>query len=446
MRRVRFHFCPPIRTPPHPPSSSCRHTPVVSIIYKMSWWLRMASIPPATLNPLFVRLIRGVIHWCYDVHRLYISLLFSHLTKLAYISHPSDKPDRILSHATPSFLSSPPSSTTIAPHHHPSMSHQYDSPPSTSVGLPASTLDPEHADSDITPIKGEELDTAHTRLLDALSRETQRQNPSRGHTLLQQCIAECIGTMFIVIFGVGSVCSAIVTGSGLELWHVASIWGFGVSFAVLVSMSVSGAHLNPAVSLAFALFRPRDFPFSKLLPYMGSQYLGGVLGGAFNLMVFGPVFSWFERTQGITRGDAASVLTASAFGEYFPNPGGKIPREVISTAFAFLVEAWQAAILIFVVLSVTDPKHKAMGNPSMIPLYIGFTVGTLIAMYAPITQGGFNPARDFGPRLVAVMAGWGKIAIPGPRNGFWVYLIAPHVGGVVGAFSYDFLIKPGMFD
>ena len=72
----------------------------------------------------------------------------------------------------------------------------------------------------------------------------------------------------------------------------------------------------------------------------------------------------------------------------------------------------------------------------VIPGLIGFTVAMLIALYAPLTQAGWNPARDFGPRLVAYFAGWGKVAIPGPRGGFWVYIIGPYIGGIIaGGFS-----------
>ena len=72
------------------------------------------------------------------------------------------------------------------------------------------------------------------------------------------------------------------------------------------------------------------------------------------------------------------------------------------------------------------------------------TVAVLIALFAPITQAGWNPARDFGPRIVAYFAGWEDIAIPGPRDGFWIYIIGPLIGGPIGAALYDFVLRPAL--
>ncbi|OSX73708.1 hypothetical protein BU14_0331s0024 [Porphyra umbilicalis] len=250
----------------------------------------------------------------------------------------------------------------------------------------------------------------------------------------------------IVVFGVGVVCTATLTDSAAGLWQVATVWGFGVALAILCTASVSGAHLNPAVSLAFALFRPDDFPWKKLLPYWAAQYAGGVLGGALNLALFGPLFAAYEAREGIVRGEGGSVVTAAAFGEYFPNPGfaKTVPPSAVSPAHALAVEAWGTGVLMFVILAIIDGRQKLMGGKEMIPFYIGFTVAVLISLYAPLTQAGWNPARDFGPRIVAALAGWGSIAIPGPRNGFWVFIVGPKIGAPLGALAYDTLIAPGL--
>lgn len=289
-------------------------------------------------------------------------------------------------------------------------------------------------------------ETKQSKILSFLQRERRRKNEAKSYALLNQCIAECIGTMFIVVFGVGSVCAAVLTKHDSGLWQIATVWGFGVALAICATGSISGAHLNPAVSLAMAMFRPHDFSWEKLLPYWFSQYLGGVLGGAFNLMIYGPLFTFFENEEGIIRGNINSLKTASAFGEYFPAPGAGFDNNVISPAFAMFVEAWGTGILMFVILALTDPRQKIIRNKEMLPFYIGFTVAVLITLYAPLTQAGWNPARDFGPRLVARMAGWGKVAIPGPRNGFWVYIIGPKLGAPMGALLYDIFINPGLTD
>lgn len=293
--------------------------------------------------------------------------------------------------------------------------------------------------------------TIHARILAIISPQ-RRPNSGRQYTLLHECIAELVGTMFIVIFGVGSVCSAVLLKKEVALWHIATVWGFGVALAILATASVSGAHLNPAVSLALAIFRPNDFPSSKILPYWLAQYLGGIIGGAFNLLIFGPAFAHFEEQNNIIRGQLddnftkSALNTARAFGEYFPAPGGELPDGVISPAFAMLVEAWGTGILMFMILALTDPRQRIIRSKEMLPFYIGFTVAVLITLYAPLTQAGWNPARDFGPRIVAALAGWGRVAIPGPRNGFWVYIVGPKIGAPIGALAYDRLIRPGLIN
>lgn len=321
--------------------------------------------------------------------------------------------------------------------------------PSSSSSSPTQKSQPPQPPS---PPSSVPLKSLHTRLLTTISREQSREKAGKLYSLFHQCIAELIGTMFIVVFGVGSVCSAVLLKSDVSLWHIASVWGFGVALAILATASVSGAHLNPAVSLALAIFRPKDFPLRKLLPYWLAQYLGGIVGGAFNLLIFGPAFRHFEAENNIIRNIASDDIrtsglrTASAFGEYFPAPGGSLPNEAISPIFAMFVEAWGTGILMFIILALTDPRHKLLKNKELIPFYIGFTVSVLITLYAPLTQAGWNPARDFGPRVIAALAGWGRVAIPGPRNGFWVYIVGPKIGAPIGAFLYDFLISPGLIN
>lgn len=286
----------------------------------------------------------------------------------------------------------------------------------------------------------------HCKALSILRREGKRGARSSGPSLLDECMAETFGVMFIVVFGVGAVCGAVLTEYHKgQLWHVAVMWGIGVTLAIACTASISGAHLNPAVSLAFALFRPETFSFAKMSAFWAAQYTGGVLGAAFNYMIFGGVFAHHEGTNGIDRGAMNSVETAMAFGEYFPNPGfaDRVPKELVSPAMAFFVELWGTAVLMFVILAVTDPRQR-MVRKEAAPVYIGFTVAVLITLYAPLTQAGWNPARDFGPRLVALMAGWGKIAIPGPRGGFWVYILGPKVGAPLGALVYDVFMYPAM--
>ncbi len=257
-------------------------------------------------------------------------------------------------------------------------------------------------------------------------------------------VAEVCGTFLLVLFGTGVVATAVLTGAQVGLWQVAAVWGFGVTIAICATAGVSGAHLNPAVTLAMAVFRGAAFPRSRALPYMGAQLVGAVLAGCVVLAVFSPFIERFEREHQLVRGERWSEASAMVFGEYFPNPA-VFPQSVFSDSpdYALVtplralgVEAFGTAVLVFVIFALTDARRVPVGG-AITPLLIGFTVAVLISLFAPLTQAGWNPARDFGPRLVAFAAGWGEVAIPGPRNGFWVYIVGPLAGGLVGGAVYQ---------
>jgi len=261
-------------------------------------------------------------------------------------------------------------------------------------------------------------------------------------------LAEVVGTFLLVLFGTGSVAAAVVTGAQIGLWQVAVVWGFGVTLAIYATAAISGAHLNPAVTLAMAVFRPDEFSRRRVLPYWAAQLVGAVLAGLVVLAVFGSFIDRFEADRGLVRGEAGSQASAMVFGEYFPNPAvfgtDDAAFELVSPLAAVAVEAFGTGVLVFLIFALVDRRNSARPGASLAPFFIGFTVAVLISLFAPITQGAWNPARDFGPRLVAFVAGWDEIAIPGPRSGFWVYIIGPLSGGLVGAAIYEYLVRPGM--
>lgn len=259
---------------------------------------------------------------------------------------------------------------------------------------------------------------------------------------------EAVGTYIMVLFGTGSVAAAVVTGAQVGLWQVAVVWAFGVALAIYATANVSGAHLNPAISLAFACFRRAEFGARMLPLYWAAQLAGAALAGLTVLAAFGPFILRFESENGLVRGAEGSQLSAMVFGEYFPNPAmygtGEAAAGLVSPVSAALVEGFGTAVLAFVVFSVTDRRNAGLSTRNLTPLLIGFTVAALISLFAPITQAGWNPARDFGPRIVAYFAGWGSVAIPGPSGGFWAYIVGPMIGAPVGAAVHEFFVRPGL--
>lgn len=259
-------------------------------------------------------------------------------------------------------------------------------------------------------------------------------------TLAGQCVAEVVGTFILVFFGVGSVHAAVLTGAQQGLWQVAIVWGVAISLAIYAVGAVSGAHINPAMTVAFASFR--GFPWRRVPLYILSQLAGAFLAATVLYMLFSSVVVQFEAAHGLVRGMTGSELSAMVYGEYFPNPdiaqSHHWPDGVVSSLQAMLAEGLGTAFLAFFVFAVTDPRNTSGPGGRVAPLFIGLTVSILISVIAPLTQAGFNPARDFGPRLFACFAGWGPIAIPGPRGGFFmVYILSPVLGAILGGAVYE---------
>jgi len=254
----------------------------------------------------------------------------------------------------------------------------------------------------------------------------------------KEFFGEFIGTAILVFFGCGSVASAILFGSFEGLFQIAMVWTIGVSIAIYASRSYSGAHLNPAVSIAMVI--TKNLPSNKLPLYIGAQFLGAFFAAGVLYALFSEQIEFFEAQMGIVRGSANSIVSGSMFGEYFPNPGFADRFGEVEVPQAMLVEGLGTFILVYAIYWVT--KTDKLHN--IAPVLIGATVGALICLLAPVTQGGFNPARDFGPRLFAYFAGWGDAAFPSATFSFFtVYILAPIIGGAAAAFAHRTFHRAG---
>lgn len=267
------------------------------------------------------------------------------------------------------------------------------------------------------------------------------------HELLRECLGEVVGTFMLVLFGLGAVHAAVLTGAQSGLWQVAVVWGIAIALAIYATGAISGAHMNPAMTIAFAAFR--KFPIAKVVPYLLSQLIGAFVAAAVLYALYGGVLGQFESAHGLTRGGSGSELSAMAYGEYFPNPS-MVPGQIksaaaVSLSTAMLAEGLGTAMLAFFVFALTDRHNPGRPNGTAFALYIGLAVAIIISVVAPLTQAGLNPARDFGPRLFAYFAGWGQVAIPGPRGGFFVvYILSPIIGALAGAAAYEGLLHKAM--
>jgi glycerol uptake facilitator protein len=255
---------------------------------------------------------------------------------------------------------------------------------------------------------------------------TDTTSSNTRFSLWHEMLAEMLGTFIIVQFGTAAIMSAVFCGGISGLLAIAVVWTVAVTVAIATTAAISGAHLNPAISIAMAWIRPStNFGWYKVVPYIVAQFIGAILGSCVNLLLFGSSIQQYEASQGIVRASLNAVTSAKAFGEYYS----------ISILRAFAVEAFGTAILSAVIFSLTHPRNDTT-QQLFIPPLIGGTVGALICTLAPLTQAGFNPARDFGPRIVAYVAGWKSVAFL-PIGSWFVYIVAPIVGAVLGASFVD---------
>jgi glycerol uptake facilitator protein len=255
---------------------------------------------------------------------------------------------------------------------------------------------------------------------------------------------ELIGTFLLVLFGCGSVAVTILFSAHVGLFQIAAVWGLGVTVAIYATRHLSCAHLNPAVSLAMVL--GRRMSLARLPVYLLAQFLGAFLAAGLLYLLMGGSITQYETLNGIVRGTPESIKTAMMFGEFYPNPGAG-SAAVVSTFVAFLTEATGTFVLVFLIFSLTEGCNLGRPDDALSPLFIGLTVAVLIAILAPLTQAGLNPARDFAPRLFAYFAGWGQAALPDQGFGFFtVYILGPLVGGSMAAGLFTWVVEPLMKD
>jgi glycerol uptake facilitator protein len=280
--------------------------------------------------------------------------------------------------------------------------------------------------------------------LDDTSANASRARDSARAWVLPGVLGEFIGTFVLVFFGVGVVNAAVVTGAQVGLWQVAVVWAIGVSLAIYISASLSGAHINPAITVVAVAYD--RFPLVRGLVYIVAQIVGAMAASFVLYAMFGEAILEFERRHGLLRGGPGSELSAMVFGEYFPNPAifgsAEDAWRIVGLSTAFTAEMIGTAMLALIVAAVTHTNNRARPSAPMEAIVIGFGVAAIISVVAPLTQAGLNPARDFGPRVVSWILGWGDIAIPGPRGGwFSVYIVAPVVGALIGGGVYRLVAR-----
>jgi glycerol uptake facilitator protein len=257
-------------------------------------------------------------------------------------------------------------------------------------------------------------------------------------------LAEVLGTFVLVFLGDSFVAYAVAGNAGFNagLLGAGFFWGFAVTLAIYTAGAVSGAHLNPAVTLALAW--RRGFPWSKVPGYIGSQVVGAFIAAAGVSFVWNGIIVHYEQIPKhiIDRAGGNGIESGLIYSANWPHP-----LLVGYTGNALTQDPWWrgagteiiiTALLVITILGIVEDRIPSAAN--LAPLSIGIVVAALVGLFAPIEMASLNPARDFGPRVWMLLIGYGSNAIPGPNFNIWITTLMPLVGGPLGAWVYDIFV------
>jgi len=250
--------------------------------------------------------------------------------------------------------------------------------------------------------------------------------------MLGQFVGEVFGTFILILLGDGVVANVglapRLAGTAYN-WNTITIgWAFAVIIAVYVSAGVSGAHLNPAVTVAMAV--KRDFPWNKVLPYIVAQMIGAFLGA------LGVYLCYRDGLASAGMPNVWCTGPGSVFGQSFWGAASSGATGAFSFTTAFITEVFGTAVLLWGILASGDSRNSGLMH-NLGPFLVG---GTVLAV--GLSLGGpsgyaINPARDLGPRIFGLLVGTQGLFTDGY---WWIPIVGPIVGGVLGAFCYDWFV------
>ncbi|NLK00168.1 MAG: aquaporin family protein [Clostridia bacterium] len=266
-------------------------------------------------------------------------------------------------------------------------------------------------------------------------------------SIWKKLVGEFVGCWLLGFLGLMCVAVAIVVG-GFDLLGVGFAFAFAITFSVYLSGAVSGAHLNPAVTLGLALFG--GFPKKDVIPYWIAQILGWCVGALFLYMIVGGMITAYEATNNIVRGSMESQITAMIFNCYAPHPAfaalNNWDASVMPTWKAIISEMFGTMMLVTLVFAFIDENNPFRPSAGLFAVVVGLAVGYIILVTSPQTMAAINPARDLGPRIATWLLGWGKAAFPGPPSGlggpWYIFTVGPLLGGIIGGGLWKLVLLP----
>jgi glycerol uptake facilitator protein len=266
--------------------------------------------------------------------------------------------------------------------------------------------------------------------------------PSGLAGLAGEMIGEFFGTMVLILFGDGVVATVFLfanigannaSSPFANEWIVIILgWGLAVMLGIYVAGAISGAHINPAVTLGLAA--TGRHPWGKVLPYWLAQILGAFVAGGILYFVYQGALVHALAVNHLTIGQIAQSTTGNVYGWIFYT----FPKAFVGTFGAFGDEFIGTALLMALILTIVDARNQPVQS-NLNPFIIGMLIVAIGASFGLNTGYAINPARDFGPRLwIAIVSGGASLSAD--NYYFWIPIVAPLTGAVVGAFIYDYTI------
>jgi MIP family channel proteins len=240
----------------------------------------------------------------------------------------------------------------------------------------------------------------------------------------REAAAEFLGTFMILVFGTGVVAQSVLSQNAAGSYLAINLgWGLGVMLGIYTAAGVSGAHLNPAVTVALAL--RRGFPWSKVPTYILAQTVGAFVASAVVFLTYRDAITVFDSGLRQIQGTAGTAGIFATYPQPFLSIGGGLVDQIVGTA-----------LLMAGVLAMTDQRNSAPPGWLAAPL-IGALVVAIGVAFGFNAGYPINPARDFGPRLFTAVAGWGGGVFTAANGWWWVPIVGPCIGAVLGAVTYD---------
>jgi glycerol uptake facilitator protein len=251
------------------------------------------------------------------------------------------------------------------------------------------------------------------------------------NSLKGELLAEFLGTLVLIALGDGVVAS-VVAGGNSDFLMITFAWGIAVTMGIYVAGGLSGAHLNPAVTIALAA--RRDISWSKVIPYSLAQLVGAFCGAGVVLINYSKLIDR-HSIELVAAGKFvdANAAKLSMDGIFFTHPR-------VDLSSGFIDQIIGTALLLFLIRAVTDTRNNAALS-NLGPFVVGLVVVVIGQSFGTMAGYAINPARDLGPRLLASLGGWGVTPFVEDGGYWWVPIIAPVIGALIGIFAYDFGIK-----